>query len=454
MFRKLSYCLPLVGLLLIGSLSLQAQELETCDFAVNPEATVFDDLQTVTDSGISAEDVQAIASQIRGNEEADLEQLLIAQGYTPEDAQAFLADEDNYNSLYNIVSPSPSRTLLERAYALLASYGLPSSALTELYPLTSDFDTLYNALLARGLSPEQAEALANEGLTLVAEAVAAGVFEYTPNIEGENVFDEYGYEAQLLYAVGDELGNEDALTQELILQGINGADADAMAEDLTALGSEIGLTEQTVNGALLDVSMYQAEYYGLPENAVDTLSSQESEEEFRDCLEEAGLDAFVVDAALTGFGDILYNAEDQDGTDEFGEYLDSEAIEDVIYYEMADLLEDYGLTSDDLSELWEFSDDPEAFSDLLLSYGFSEEEADIFFGDFSDADFGEFVGELDEEALDELDEGFLEVEEDDALFDDEELGDDATDEDDTTQGDGDSGSEDGGDAGDSEETDQ
>ena len=54
MFRKLSYCIPVVGLLLIGPFSLQAQEAETCDFAVNQEATVFDDLQTVTDAGIAA----------------------------------------------------------------------------------------------------------------------------------------------------------------------------------------------------------------------------------------------------------------------------------------------------------------------------------------------------------------------------------------------------------------
>lgn len=439
MFRKSFYCISLVGLLLTGTFSLQAQDLETCDFPVNEEASVFDDLQTVTDSGIAAEDVQAIASQIRGNEEADFEQLLIAQGYSPEEVQAFLANEDNYNSLYNIVSPSPSRTILERAYALLASYGLPSGALTELYPLTSDFDTLYNALLARGLSPEQAEALANEGLNLVSEAVAAGVFDYTPTLEGENVFDEYGYEPQLLYAVGDELGDEAALAQELLLQGIDEVDADAMAEDLTALGSEIGLTEHTVNGLLLDVSMYQAEYYGLPENTVETLSSQENEEAFRDCLEEAGLDAFAVDAALTGFGDILYNAEDQDGSDEVGEYLDSETIEDVVYYEMADLLSDYGLTTDDLSEMWDVSDDTEVLNDLLLSYGFSEEEADIFIGDFTDSAFGEFVDDLDQEALDELDDSFLEVEEDDAAFDEDDLGeeDEVTDDDVDQDGTGD-----------------
>src|SRR4051812_8305852 len=98
MFRKLFYCVLIVGVLSIGVLPIQAQESGTCDFEVNKEATVFDDLQTVTDSGISAEDVQAIAQQIRGNESVDFEQLLIAQGHSPEEAQAFLADENNYNS--------------------------------------------------------------------------------------------------------------------------------------------------------------------------------------------------------------------------------------------------------------------------------------------------------------------------------------------------------------------
>jgi hypothetical protein len=392
--------LPVTGLL-----PLRAQdEAGACNFEPNPSAGVFEDLAKVTDLGIQPDDINALAVAAR-DPSVDAGEFLLSKGYDQATVNNILSDPAHVQSLNQLVHPSPSRDLLDRAYALLAGYGLPSGALLELYGLTSDPQALNDNLLARGLSPEQADGLANGALGLAAEAQALGVFKFAATLDGQDVLDKNGYDNLSLNSIGNNLDDPDALREQLLQEGVAESDVDGMVSDFQTLNENLGLNENYVNGWNVKTLSYSMDYYGIPSEEILPLAAQGNDEAIRACLTEAGFDPAAIDIAASEFGNYLGGEDGEDPWLTPGDIIES-AFDDAGAFAAS-----WGLTGAELAELNQYADDPEAMRDILTQqYGFAPEDADFFAAAFDNSVFAAVLNDINENDVALIDDAITAVE--------------------------------------------
>lgn len=396
------FCL---SMLLVSAVSPTfSRQFDTCSFQIDPGADAFSDAAELVEIGLSTDDVRALIDSTARRGSVDANEFLSERGYDAESIDAFLSSDDNLALINRLTFSSPSVEILSAAYSLLSDYGLPSGALVELYPLTSDQQALIDNLLARGLSPEQAASFAVSALDLASRAREAGVFEYALTLDGDAVLDRFDITDFSLYDLSPYLNDNDALLEELLRRGVSEDEANTIAGDLGTLRDESGMDSMYLDTWMTDSAAYNLEYFGVPSDALLQMASLDPETA-QACLELAGLDDELLDIALSQFSDYLYGDEDNFAL------LSPEVIFDVAMNDAALFAAEFGLTGDDLFELSALFDDPDALmAELMDVYGLSAEEADLLASEFENAVFADVFGEIPSEFTDILDEAIESVE--------------------------------------------
>jgi hypothetical protein len=379
--------------------SAAAQDAVDCSFEVNRDAIVFSDMHALTDQDIPEDVLQTLARDVRTHPDLSLAERLSSMNYSPQITDTLLNGSGNQELMERLLAPAPSRVILNRAYAILADYGLPSSALVEIYPLAGDYDALYNALIGRGLSPEQAQGLATEAGKLMQEAQSLGLDDFSLTLDVSALFAQYDAEfasPNNWLAISNVLDDPDALRAKLESLGVPAANLDLLIAGLDDL-RERGLNEHYMSGWEVETMAYTMEYYGLPGKTLMTMAGTDAET-VRDCLSDAGLDESLLDAPLIQFDEFIF---DEDAP------LDTEEIETYVIDEAAHFLEDWGLTPDDFAALMENADDPDALEKMLEEAGYSPDEIDQLTMSLNQSSFDSILPDkLPEDMQEELNEEY------------------------------------------------
>ena len=427
--------------------SAAAQDAFECSFEVDRDATAFSDMQVLTDQDIPEEVLQTLALDIRMNPDLSLAERLSSYDYSPEIKDTLLNGPGNQDLVERLLAPARSRAILDRAYAVLADYGLPSSALVELYPLAGDYDELYSALVGRGLSPELAQGLATDAGALMQEAQSLGLDDYSLTLDVSALFAQYDdpfASANNWHSISDVLDEPEALRAKLASIGVPAGNIDLLVAGLDDL-RERGLNERYMSGWEVETMAYTMEYYGLPGETLMAMAGTDVET-VRGCLSDAGLDESLLDAPLIQFDEFIFSEDAP---------LDLEEIETYVIDEAAHFLEDWDLTPDDFTALMENADDPEALELMLEQAGYSPDEIDQLIESLDQSSFesillDELPEDMQEELLDAYDTALEEEDEDD--FNEDDFDDEDADEDDDLADEDDFGDDDE-DAGDDEDAD-
>lgn len=393
MLKRFSVLVILICLISVGFSTGYAQRPSpACNFEPNPEATVFENLQHLAAQGIRIEDINELAQLVR-DPTVNAWDFLLSKGYPQAQIEAFLSDETTVFLLNQLLHPSPSRDILERANALLTSYGLSSGALIELYKLVTDPQALYDTLIAYGLSPEQADGFTNEALELADEAQRIGVFDYAATLDGQDVLDKYGYDTVRLNSLGSVLDDPDALRAELLRQGVSDADVDDIVADFQYLREEAGLSGKYLKAWATKSLAYTLDFYGVPSTKIFTLAAQGDSAAIRDCLSGAGFDESAIDIAASEFGLYLFGDYDE-------AWITSKTIIEVVYDDAGTFAYEWGLSSEELAELSLYGSDLDTLFEILTQeYGFSDEDAEYFLFDFDGAIFSSVFDSFDDDYL-------------------------------------------------------
>jgi hypothetical protein len=409
----------LILALLAPSIAIHAQDtisgVDCASFGVNPDAPVFGEVATLEAAGFAPDDMRDLALAAKQNNipftRADISTFLAGRGYSADQISNLLDDDTNLTPLTNLLSPSPSNDILVRAYSLLSSYGLPSSDLTALYPLVSDEVALLDAILARGLSPEQAQTFATEGIALAIEAQNLGVFRYAATLDMADVLDAYLDEYNTL-ELADILDDEAALMAQFAEWGATDDEMEALLAEFGAL-EDIGISEELIESWGLNLAEYTSEFYGIDPELLQTFaSSGDDMEAIGDCLEAMGLDEAWLGLALEDFDD--YFGDDGLSFDE---------LDDIAAYDLAELLYAYGLLPEDLADLYALAGDDDAIREWLAGLGYSDDDIEFFLLDFGNLASFDFVDDDDiDEFITEIGDDFAEF--DDMGMDDEDMSDD------------------------------
>jgi len=278
-------------------------------------------------------------------------------GITPQEMVAFF--QANRDSLSNLLDNNPLRPYIERALVIMSRYGLGQGDMSPLLAVQSNLRALFEALGARGLSTDRADAFLTEIAPLVREASDKGLLEY--GVIGELDVELKKVSGTLTPEFLREFWDDfDALEQLLLADGEDPEAVAALMASLNSYKETNRVTDDLLRNFEIESEKSQLEKYGVPPTAIRELVGEDkTTDDVANCLNQIGLsDAELLRGRLGDLGGLTLDDLNAFYADEMVKFLALSGL------------------------------DPEA---LRLLYGMSEEQQWAFFAQNFDAAYADLL---------------------------------------------------------------